>query len=63
VKHNAYPHVVIAGATRIPVSLKCGTLSNFSAEALGVEQELNLDREITNVNSGAAVIVRDTNKG
>ncbi len=35
-KHSEYPHVVIAGAARIPVGLKCGTLSNFSAEDLGV---------------------------
>ena len=35
-KHNDYPHVVIAGAARTPVGLKSGTLSNFSAEDLGV---------------------------
>ncbi|MGB2987597.1 MAG: thiolase family protein [Phycisphaerae bacterium] len=35
-KRNEYPHVVIAGAARTPVGLKCGTLSNFSAEDLGV---------------------------
>jgi acetyl-CoA acetyltransferase family protein len=36
VKSNNYPHVVIAGITRTPVGLKCGTLSNFSPEDLGV---------------------------
>jgi len=36
VKSNEFPHVVIAGAARTPVGLKCGTLSNFSAEDLGV---------------------------
>ena len=35
-KHSDYPHVVIAGAARTPVGLKRGTLSNFSAEDLGV---------------------------
>ena len=35
-KRSEYPRVVIAGASRIPVGLKCGTLSNFSAEDLGV---------------------------
>ncbi|UCC29862.1 MAG: thiolase family protein [Phycisphaerales bacterium] len=35
-KRDEYPHVVIAGAARTPVGLKCGTLSNFSAEDLGV---------------------------
>lgn len=35
-KSNEFPHVVIAGAARTPVGLKCGTLSNFSAEDLGV---------------------------
>ncbi|HUU99237.1 MAG TPA: thiolase family protein [Phycisphaerae bacterium] len=35
-KRSEYPHVVIAGAARTPVGLKCGTLSNFSAEDLGV---------------------------
>lgn len=33
---NGYPRVVIAGAARSPVGLKCGTLSNFAAEDLGV---------------------------
>jgi acetyl-CoA acetyltransferase len=36
VKRNNYPHVVIAGAARTPVGLKCGTLGNFSTEDLGV---------------------------
>jgi acetyl-CoA acetyltransferase family protein len=36
VKRNEYPRVVIAGAARTPVGLKCGTLSRFSAEDLGV---------------------------
>jgi len=36
VKRNEIPRVVIAGAVRTPVGLKCGTLSNFSAEDLGV---------------------------
>jgi len=36
VKRNGYPQVVIAGAARTPVGLKCGTLSTFSAEDLGV---------------------------
>jgi len=36
VKHNDHPHVVIAGAARTPVGLKCGTLSNFAPEDLGV---------------------------
>ena len=35
-KRDEYPHVVIAGAARTPVGLKCGTLSDFSAEDLGV---------------------------
>ena len=35
-KRNDYPHVVIAGISRTPVGLKCGTLSNFSPEDLGV---------------------------
>ena len=35
-KHNELPRVVIAGGARTPVGLKCGTLSNFSAEDLGV---------------------------
>ena len=35
-KRSEYPHVVIAGAARTPVGLKCGTLSNFSPEDLGV---------------------------
>lgn len=34
-KRNDCPHVVIAGAARTPVGLKCGTLSNFAAEDLG----------------------------
>jgi acetyl-CoA acyltransferase 2 len=36
VKRNEIPRVVIAGAARTPVGLKCGTLRNFSAEDLGV---------------------------
>jgi acetyl-CoA C-acetyltransferase len=36
VTRDEYPHVVIAGAARTPVGLKCGTLSSFSAEDLGV---------------------------
>jgi acetyl-CoA acetyltransferase family protein len=36
VKRNQHPYAVIAGAARTPVGLKCGTLSNFSAEDLGV---------------------------
>jgi acetyl-CoA acetyltransferase family protein len=36
VKRDTHPHVVIAGAARTPVGLKCGTLSTFSAEDLGV---------------------------
>jgi len=36
VKRDEFPHVVISGAARTPVGLKCGTLSNFSAEDLGV---------------------------
>ena len=35
-KVDEYPHVVIAGAARTPVGLKCGTLSGFSAEDLAV---------------------------
>ena len=35
-KRDDYPHVVIAGAARTPVGLKCGTLSSFSPEDLGV---------------------------
>ena len=35
-KRDDFPHVVIAAAARTPVGLKCGTLSNFSAEDLGV---------------------------
>jgi acetyl-CoA acetyltransferase family protein len=33
---NRSPHIVISGAARTPVGLKCGTLSNFSAEDLAV---------------------------
>jgi acetyl-CoA acyltransferase 2 len=36
VKRDEFPRVVIAGAARSPVGLKCGTLSNFSAEDLAV---------------------------
>ena len=35
-KPNEFPHVVISGAARTPVGLKCGTLSGFSAEDLAV---------------------------
>ncbi|MGD2109222.1 MAG: hypothetical protein PVI86_07505, partial [Phycisphaerae bacterium] len=35
-KSNGFPHVVIAGAARTPVGVKCGTLASFSAEDLGV---------------------------
>ena len=35
-KRNEFPHVVISGAARTPVGLKCGTLSGFSAEDLAV---------------------------
>ena len=35
-KHNDFPQVVIAGAVRTPVGLKCGTLRNFAPEDLGV---------------------------
>ncbi|MFH1749211.1 MAG: thiolase family protein [Planctomycetota bacterium] len=35
-KHNGHPSVVIAGAARTPVGLKCGSLRNFAAEDLGV---------------------------
>ena len=34
--NNGSPHVVIAAASRTPVGVKCGTLSNFSAEDLAV---------------------------
>ncbi len=33
---NGFPHVVIAAASRTPVGVKCGTLSNLSAEDLAV---------------------------
>lgn len=33
---NGYPDVVIAAGARTPIGVKCGTLSNFSAEDLGV---------------------------
>jgi acetyl-CoA acyltransferase 2 len=36
VKHNEFPRVVIAAAARTPVGLKCGTLSGFAPEDLGV---------------------------
>jgi acetyl-CoA acyltransferase 2 len=36
VKHNDFPRVVISGAARTPIGLKCGTLSGFAAEDLGV---------------------------
>jgi acetyl-CoA acetyltransferase family protein len=36
VKHNDFPRIVISGAARTPVGLKCGTLSGFAAEDLGV---------------------------
>ncbi len=35
-KVNGKPRVVICGAARTPVGMKCGTLSSFSAEDLGV---------------------------
>ena len=35
-KRNGLPRVVIAGAARTPVGLKCGTLSDFAAEDLAV---------------------------
>ncbi len=35
-KSNEYPKVVIAGAARTPIGVKCGTLSNFSPEDLAV---------------------------
>lgn len=35
-KHNDVPRLVIAAAARTPVGLKCGTLSQFSPEDLGV---------------------------
>ena len=35
-KPNDVPRVVIAATARTPVGLKCGTLSNFSPEDLGV---------------------------
>lgn len=35
-KRNGFPRVVIAGAARTPVGLKCGTLSDFAPEDLGV---------------------------
>ena len=34
-KRDEFPRVVIAGAARTPVGLKCGTLSSFAAENLG----------------------------
>lgn len=33
---NDYPHIVVCGAARTPVGVKCGTLSGFSAEDLAV---------------------------
>src|SRR3990172_1206835 len=33
---NSYPHIVVCGAARTPVGVKCGTLSGFSAEDLAV---------------------------
>ena len=33
---NRYPDVVIVAGARTPIGVKCGTLSNFSAEDLGV---------------------------
>jgi acetyl-CoA acyltransferase 2 len=36
VKHNGRGTVVIVGAARTPVGVKCGSLSRFSAEDLGV---------------------------
>ncbi len=35
-RRDGFPRVVIAGAARTPVGLKCGTLSNFAAEDLAV---------------------------
>ena len=60
-KRNEFPHVVIAGAARSPVGLKCGTLSNFSAEDLGVlaaEEAIRrsgVDRELIDASIGANV--------
>jgi len=36
VRRDDYPHVVIAGAARTPIGVKCGTLSGFAPEDLGV---------------------------
>jgi acetyl-CoA acetyltransferase family protein len=61
VKRNDLPRVVIAGAARTPVGLKCGTLSNFAAEDLGVlatEEALRrsgVDRERIDASIGANV--------
>ncbi|MCH7602179.1 MAG: thiolase family protein [Planctomycetes bacterium] len=33
---NGFPHIVIAGAARTPVGIKCGTLSHSTAEDLAV---------------------------
>ncbi|MEW6249914.1 MAG: thiolase family protein [Planctomycetota bacterium] len=35
-KRSEFPRIVIAGAARTPIGLKCGTLSGFAAEDLGV---------------------------
>lgn len=35
-KNDTMPRVVVAGAARTPVGLKCGTLRNFAPEDLGV---------------------------
>ncbi len=35
-KKSGFPSIVIAGAARTPVGVKCGTLSNFCAEDLAV---------------------------
>jgi acetyl-CoA acyltransferase 2 len=36
VKHDRHPRLVIAGAARTPLGVKCGTLSGFAPEDLGV---------------------------
>jgi acetyl-CoA acetyltransferase family protein len=54
---NGFPHVVIAAGARTPVGVKCGTLSNFSAEDLAVlaAREAMLRGGVTGASIDAAV--------
>lgn len=60
-KDNGFPSVVIVGAARTPIGVKCGTLSNFAPEDLAVlacEEAIRrggVDRQRIDVGVGANV--------